>query len=69
MFTNEYEIFLKKLKKARLEANLTQVEVSRILECHQSYISKSESGERRVDFVELVRFSKIYKKPLDYFKG
>lgn len=32
-----------------------------------SYPSKCELGERRVDFVELVEFARLYRKPLKYF--
>ena len=35
---------------------------------HQSFISKCESGERRVDIVELQYLAKIYKKALNYFE-
>ena len=51
----------------RAEAGLTQTEVSRLLSEPQSFVSKCESGERRVDVIELSRFAKIYKKPLTYF--
>ena len=34
----------------------------------QSFVSKSESGERRVDFVELQHFAKLYKKPISFFE-
>ena len=57
----------KKLQ-ARLNAGLTQVDVAKIMGKHQSYISKCESGERRVDFVELLDFAAIYKKPIEFFK-
>jgi len=30
-------------------------------------VAKCESGERRVDVVELLDFAKLYKKPLTYF--
>ncbi len=63
----KYTQFLLKLREARLEAGLTQVEVGRKLKQPQAYISKIERGERRVDAVELAEFAKIYKRPLDYF--
>ncbi len=52
----------------RLEAGLTQVDVAQALSKHQSYISKYETGERRVDFVELLDFARIYQKPIEFFK-
>jgi transcriptional regulator with XRE-family HTH domain len=63
----EYERFLKAFRKARESRGLTQVEVARILKKPQSYVSKCESGERRVDVIELAAFAKVYGKPLDYF--
>jgi hypothetical protein len=33
----------------------------------QSVVSKSESGERRIDVVELQEFARLYGKPLDFF--
>lgn len=65
--TKEYQRFLERLKQARAEADLTQVEVARRLKKPQSYVSKFESGERRLDFVEVQRLAKLYKKPLSFF--
>lgn len=62
-----YKDFLHRLKKARLDAGLTQRQVSEALRVPQSFVSKSESGERRVDVVELAAFARLYKKPLNYF--
>lgn len=36
----------------RIDAGLTQVELAEKLEKPQSYVSKAELGERRLDFVE-----------------
>jgi hypothetical protein len=35
--------------------------------CPQSLVSKGESGERRVDVVELMEFARLYRKDLSYF--
>lgn len=43
-------------------------EVAGLLSRPQSFVSKSESGERRVNFVELTHFAKIYRKPLGFFE-
>jgi transcriptional regulator with XRE-family HTH domain len=60
-------VFLERLKQARREAALTQVQVARMLKRPQSFVSKIESGERRVDVVELAELAQLYKKRLDFF--
>lgn len=67
VYSDRYKAFLKRLRAARLDAGLTQVEAAQLLKVHQSYVSKCESGERRVDVVELLDFAAVYKKPLPYF--
>lgn len=63
----EYGLFLKRLRAARERAGLTQVQVAARLKVHQSFVSKSESGERRVDVVELAAFARLYRRPLTFF--
>jgi len=65
--TKEYQDFTERLKKARLEIGLTQVEVAKKLNRPQSYISKVEAGEQRIDVMELKKFAKLYKKNVNYF--
>jgi len=43
------------------------VQVARKLRRPQSFVSKCESGERRVDVVELAEFARLYRKPLSFF--
>lgn len=63
----DYRVFTKLLKKARLEAGLTQMQVAQKFDSTQAYISKVESGQLRVDVLELKRFAKIYGKGISYF--
>jgi transcriptional regulator with XRE-family HTH domain len=58
---------LEKLRSARLEAGLTQVEASKKLKKPQSYLSKIERGERKIEAIELGDFAKIYNKDINYF--
>lgn len=67
--TKSYQEFLRKLRQARMDAKLTQGEVAKALKKPQSFVSKCESGERRVDVAELQDFAAIYKRPLQFFKS
>ena len=62
-----YRQFLARLRAARLEAGLTQGQAAGALEKPQSYLSKRESGERRVDVAELERFARRHAKPFSHF--
>ncbi|MBQ8743746.1 MAG: helix-turn-helix transcriptional regulator [Mailhella sp.] len=53
-FTKRYTWFCEILIDARKRNGLTQVEVASILGTPQSYVSKYESGERRLDVVEFI---------------
>lgn len=63
----KYQTFIRKLRLARLEAGLTQVDVAKKLKKQQAHVSKIERGERRVDVVELEEFAKLYDKDMRYF--
>lgn len=63
----DYVRFARRLREAREEAGLSQAQAARRLGRGQSYVSKSESGERRVDVIELKAFAKLYGVPLSFF--
>ena len=49
-----YVLLREWLKAARIEAGLTQIELSIKLERPQSYVAKYEGGDRRLDVIELI---------------
>ena len=67
IYSKEHRYIVKQLKKAREETGLSQEQVAKILNKTQSYISKIESGQRKIDVVQLKEFAKVYKKSLDFF--
>lgn len=44
----------KKIILERQRAGLTQTDLAEKLRCHQSLIARIESGERRIDVVEMI---------------
>ena len=46
---------------------MTQREAAEKLGRSHSFVAKSETGERRVDVVELIQFAAIYRKDAAYF--
>src|SRR5437868_1699700 len=56
VFTSEYMSLLRLLRGTRRRAKLTQVELAERLGQTQSWVSKCERGERRLDLVEVRAF-------------
>ncbi|AOP35947.1 transcriptional regulator [Leptospira tipperaryensis] len=67
LHSREAKIFCKNLIAARKAAGLTQIDVANLLGEPQSYISKIESGERRLDVIEFWRIFKILEKPFEFY--
>lgn len=55
VFTDEYQMFLQRLVSARTDARMTQQELARRIDRPQSFVSKYERRERRLDVLEFVK--------------
>lgn len=56
IFSKDYSVLLRELRKARKRSGLSQEELAERLGESQSFVSKCERGERRLDVVELRSF-------------
>jgi transcriptional regulator with XRE-family HTH domain len=57
VFTEQYTLMLKILITIRHECGLTQAELAKQLQKPQSFVSKYERGERRLDVAELIEIA------------
>jgi DNA-binding XRE family transcriptional regulator len=61
------KVFLRLLRRVRVEAKLTQADLAKILGVTQARISKYEQGERRIDILELKAICDAITLPLMEF--
>lgn len=59
IFPNDYRAVIAALVRIRKEKRITQVQLADALGVPQSFISKVERGERRLDIAELLHFCEI----------
>lgn len=53
IYTHEYAVVRRLLREAREQAGLTQVQFAERLQQSQSFVSKLERGDRRIDVIQL----------------
>jgi Predicted transcriptional regulator len=56
-----YIVFLHFIRQARLDSGLTQQEMAKALNKPQSFVSKYEIGERKIDVIEFIEICKVLK--------
>jgi transcriptional regulator with XRE-family HTH domain len=63
----EKRVFLEQLYEMRMQAGMRQADLAEKLKVPQSFVSKIESGERRVDIVELRQICRALGCSLEEF--
>lgn len=58
-----------RLREARKYLGLKQEDVATYLKIPRTALGDIESGQRRVEAIELTRLAKLYKQPVSYFTG
>jgi transcriptional regulator with XRE-family HTH domain len=58
-----------RLRDARRYLGLTQEDVALYLKIPRTALTDIESGQRRVEAIELARLAKLYRQPVGYFTG
>lgn len=61
IYSEEYIALLGLLVEARRDAGLTQEQLAKHFDKHQSFIAKIENGERRLDVIEFLKICKVIK--------
>lgn len=67
IYSSEYERFLTLLRDTRVRCGQTQDDIAMKLNATQSFISKCERGERRLDIVELAAWCSALNVSLSSF--
>lgn len=61
LYERSYAAFTSLLKEERKKAGMTQAQLAKKLRRPQSYVSKYERGERRLDVIEFLEIARAIK--------
>jgi transcriptional regulator with XRE-family HTH domain len=67
--TKRHRLIAVEIARCRREAGMTQAAVATALGRHQPFIANIESGERRVDLVELIDLAEIVGLDIELLIG
>ncbi len=61
--------YYSRLKSLRLEAKLSQADVSKVLQCSQVGYGMYELGKRKISVEKMIQLARLYHTSLDYLVG
>ena len=69
IWDDEYNALRKALKKLRKNHGLSQLELSKIIDKPRTFVTKYETADRNLDFVEVIKICKACEKdPIEFLK-
>lgn len=69
IWDKEYNALRKALKKLRKDQGLSQLELANILDKPRTYVTKYETADRNLDFVEVIKVCKaLNSDPISFIK-
>jgi transcriptional regulator with XRE-family HTH domain len=67
IYSREYGVVLRLLRAARDKSGLTQADLAKQLKLTQSFVSKIERGDRRLDIIQLRTICEVFGLSLAEF--
>lgn len=67
--TRKVHIWSTRLKELRIQNNLSQAEVAKVIQCSQVAYGMYELGKRKIPVDKMVELAKYYHVSLDYLAG
>lgn len=58
-----------KIREIREDKDLTQIQISQLLNCTQQTYSRYETGEITIDIYNLIKLAQFYNTSTDYLLG
>ena len=66
---DDRKVLGERLREAREYLGFSQEEIASYLSVPRSALSLMETGQRKVDALELKKLASVYKRPIGYFTG
>jgi transcriptional regulator with XRE-family HTH domain len=66
---DDRKVLGERLREAREYLGFSQEEIASYLSVPRSALSLMETGQRKVDALELKKLANVYKRPIGYFTG
>lgn len=62
-------IFYQRIRDLRIDHDISQAEIAKIIGTSQSYYAQYESGKRSIPFERVIILARYYNVSLDYIAG